>query len=69
MDLQFDHFISLDEFEKIQIDNPEYKVEYNNGEILLSSNTSRKHNKIIRKIIQGIGTFLIILNVIIIMNK
>lgn len=57
MNLKIDNFISLDEFEKIQLDNTENKVEYNNGEILLSSNTSRKHNKIIRKIIQGIGTF------------
>ncbi len=31
MNLEFDHFISLEEFEKIQLDNPEYKVEYNNG--------------------------------------
>lgn len=57
MDLQFNHFISLDEFEKIQYDNSNSKVEYNNGEILLSSNSSRKHNKIIRKIMQGIGDF------------
>lgn len=57
MDLHFDHFISLDEFEKIQETNSDYHVEYNNGEVLLSSNSSRKHNKIIRRIIQGIGTF------------
>lgn len=57
MNLKFEHYISLDEFEKIQLDNPEYKVEYNNGEVILSSNTSRRHNKIIRKIIQGIGNF------------
>lgn len=49
-------FISLDEFEKIQKDN-DSKVEYHNGEVLLSSNSSRKHNKIIRKILQGIGSF------------
>ena len=42
MDLHFDHFISLDEFEKIQESNSEY----NNGEVLLSPNSSRKHNKI-----------------------
>lgn len=57
MDVQFDHFISLSEFEKIQLENKEFKVEYNNGDVLLSSNSSRKHNKIIRKIIQGIGVF------------
>lgn len=57
MDLRFDHFISLDEFEKIQESNSDYHAEYNNGEVLVSSNYSRKHNKIIRKIIQGIGGF------------
>lgn len=57
MNLRFDHFISLDEFEKIQEENAEYKAEYNNGEILLSSNSSKNHNKIIRKIMQGIGGF------------
>ena len=33
MNLKFDHFISLDEFEKIQLDNLECKAEYNNGEM------------------------------------
>ena len=56
MQVQNNIFISLDEFEKIQKEN-ECKVEYNNGEILLSSNSSRKHNKVIRKILQGIGLF------------
>ena len=57
MNLNYDHFISLDEFEKIQEANSEYKAEYSNGEVLLSSNSSRRHNKIIRKIMQGIGSF------------
>lgn len=57
MNLNYDHFISLDEFEKIQEANSEYKAEYSNGQVLLSSNSSRKHNKIIRKIMQGIGSF------------
>ena len=56
MQVQNNIFVSLDEFEKMQKDN-DCKVEYNNGEILLSSNSSRKHNKIIRKILQGIGSF------------
>ncbi len=56
-DYHFNHFITIEEFEKIQKENLNDKLEYNNGEILLSSNTSRKHNKIIRKLIQGIGTF------------
>ena len=43
-------FVSVDEFEKIQKDN-DSKVEYHNGEVLLSSNLSRKHNKIIGKIL------------------
>lgn len=40
------NFITSDEFEKLQ-DQYNCKVEYNNGEIILHSDTSLVHNSII----------------------
>ena len=57
LDHNLNHFFTLEEFERIQKEHINDRVEYSNGEILLSSNTSRRHNKIIRKLILGIGTF------------
>ena len=40
------NFITSDEFEKLQ-DQYKFKVEYNNGEIILHSDTSLTHNSIV----------------------
>lgn len=43
------HYYTLDEFEKMQSSN-DYKVEYFNGEIVLHSKTSVRHNEIVLNI-------------------
>jgi Uma2 family endonuclease len=50
-------FVSYEEFLTIQ-ENYEGKVEYNNGEIIYMSPTSRNHNKIVRKIARYLEDFL-----------
>ena len=49
MPLPNNNFLSYEKFLSIQ-ENYEGNVEYNNGEIIYMSPTSRTHNKIVRKI-------------------
>jgi Uma2 family endonuclease len=57
MPLPNNKFVSYEEFLTLQAQY-EGKVEYNNGEIIYMSPTSRNHNKIIRKIARYVEDFL-----------
>ena len=50
MEYTKNHYYTLDEFEKIQ-SSSDYKVEYFNGEIVLHSKTSVRHNEIVLNIV------------------
>lgn len=50
-------FITLEQFEEIQ-SKYDGVCEYLNGEILFSSRTSRQHNRVVRKILTKLDTYL-----------
>jgi Uma2 family endonuclease len=53
-----DHWVSLEEYHKIEEENPDCKFEYANGQVYAMAGGSRKHSRIAVNLIMALGAHL-----------